>query len=349
MIDRLKRTMERLPRISEGLPGIGGAIKSSPEHFQVDEILPYEPCGEGEHVFVTLRRAGWNTADVAAFLALTFKINAMDVGWGGRKDRQALTTQTFSLLLPISLSDERITGELSETPFDILKVTRHRNKIKTGHVAGNRFRILVTGAHADALERSMPIVERLERHGVPNYYGPQRFGHNMTNLDRAAALLASAKSIRGRKNSFLVSALQGALFNQWLTDRIQRGDFGRLMDGDVAKKTDTGGLFVVDDPVEANERFDRGAIVHTGPIFGHKMMSAEGLAGQYETELLDRFELSSVTFKKLRAQGTRRTSLLRTIDLTVTAEREGMWFTFNLPSGAYATTVLREFMQTPAG
>lgn len=341
--------MERLPRISVDLPGIGGAIKSSPEHFQVEEVLPYEPCGQGEHVFVILRRAGWNTADVAAFLAQTFKINTMDVGWGGRKDRQALTTQTFSLLLPMSLNDERIAGKLSETPFDILKVTRHRNKIKTGHVAGNRFRILVTGAHADALERSARIAGRLERHGIPNYFGPQRFGHNLTNLDRADALLTSSKSIRGRKNSFLVSALQGALFNQWLTDRIQRGDFGRLMDGDVAKKTDTGGLFVVDDPVEANERFDRGAVVYTGPIYGYKMMSAVGLAGQYETGLLDRFELSSDTFKKLRAQGTRRAALLRNIYLAVTAEPEGIWFTFNLPSGAYATTVLREFMQTPAG
>jgi tRNA pseudouridine13 synthase len=216
-------------------------------------------------------------------------------------------------------------------------------------VAGNRFRILVTGAHADAVERSAPIAEQLERHGIPNYFGPQRFGHNMTNLDRAAALLASAKSIRGRKNNFLVSALQGALFNQWLTNRIQRGDYGRLMDGDVAKKTDTGGLFVVDDPVEANERFDRGAVVYTGPIYGHKMMSAGGSAGQYETGLLDRFELSADTFKKLRAQGTRRVALLRNIDLAVTAEPEGIWFTFNLPSGAYATTVLREFMQTPAG
>lgn len=340
--------MQRLPLISEDLPGIGGVIKSSPEHFRVEEVLPYAPCGEGEHVFVTLRRSGWNTADVARCLANTFSLKPMDVGWGGRKDRQALTTQTFSLPLPLSIRQERISAALADTPFEILQAIRHRNKIKTGHVAGNRFRIVVTGACADALERARPIAQRLARYGIPNYFGPQRFGHGMSNLNRAAALLASAKGARGKKNSFWVSALQGALFNQWLADRIQRDDFDRILDGDVAKKTDTGGLFIVDDPIEAAERFGRGAIVYTGPLPGHKMMPAAGTAGGYEAELMDRFELSSDMFKKLRAQGTRRAAVLGDIGLSVKAAPEGMAFSFYLPSGAYATTVLQEFIKAPS-
>jgi tRNA pseudouridine13 synthase len=158
--------------------------------------------------------------------------------------------------------------------------------------------------------------------------------------------LASTKSVRGKKYLFWISAFQGALFNQWLANRIQRGDFGRLIEGDVAKKTDTGGLFVVDDPDEANERFDRNAIVYTGPIFGYKMMPAAGASGKHETELMDRFELSEEIFKKLRAPGTRRAAVLKNIDLAVETARDGIRFTFSLPSGAYATTVLQEFMQT---
>jgi tRNA pseudouridine13 synthase len=348
MIDQLKGAMNQLPLVSADLPGIGGTLKAVPEHFEVEEMLPYAPCGQGEHVYATLRRAGWNTVDVASTLAHTFDLKPMDVGWGGRKDKRAITTQTFSLALPLSLRTDQIEARLAVLPFEVLAVSRHRNKIKTGHVAGNRFRILVTGTVADGLQRSRAIAQRLAQVGLPNYFGPQRFGFNMSNLDRAVSLLSSGKNARGSKDSFWVSSLQAALFNLWLKERIHRNVFGRIMKGDIAQKTDTGGLFVVDDPIEANERFARRAIVYTGPIFGHKMMTAEAESGAYETDLMDRFELSVYHFKRLRAQGSRRAAVLHLTDLTLEAAEEGIHFAFSLPSGAYATTVLAEFMHDGA-
>jgi tRNA pseudouridine13 synthase len=346
MIDQLKQAMGQLPYISDGLPGIDGVIKATPEHFQVEEILPYGPCGEGEHVFVTLKRSGWNTTDVVSTLARAFSIKPADVGYGGRKDKQAVTIQTFSLLLPIHQGITQIETVLAELPFDIINVSRHRNKIKTGHVAGNRFTIIVSGTAPDAMQRIGAIQRRLERLGIPNYFGPQRFGHNMANLDRAAALMSSGRKVRGKKNGFLISSLQSALFNLWLTERIQREEYSTILMGDIAKKTDTGGLFVVDDPVEANQRFTHDAIVYTGPIFGHKMMGANDDAGGYEADLINRFQLTPDILKKLRAPGTRRAAILRVNDLVVSTTEEGIRFEFSLPSGAYATSVLREFTHT---
>ena len=144
----------------------------------------------------------------------------------------------------------------------------------------------------------------------------------------------------------MVSVLQSALFNCWLIERIRRGEFDRLISGDVARKTDTGGLFIVDDLEEAARRFAVRQITYTGPIYGHKMMAAAGPAGDYENRLLLRFGLDLGIFKPLRAPGSRRAAILHLNDLAVKPVTEGLEFVFTLPSGAYATTVLREFTRS---
>lgn len=346
----LKQRLASLPCVAEAVPGIGGTIKGEPAHFVVEEILPYAPCGEGEHVFVVLRRSGWNTADVARVLGDAFKVPGVDVGWGGRKDKQALVTQTFSIRLPLDLPQDRIQAQLADQPFEILGIERHRNKLKTGHVAANRFRIFLTGVGPQALDQAGRIAAILDRCGVPNYFGEQRFGIEMRNLDRAARLFSARRTPRGKDNRFLVSALQGALFNCWLSQRFADSCHDRVLPGDVVQKTDTGGLFIVEDEQEANERFTNGEILYTGPIFGHKMKAAAHLAGRREEALLAHFSLRAAMFKPLRAPGTRRAGLIRLADLSVRAADQGLVFKFTLPAGAYATTVLREFTRpSPTG
>ena len=345
LIQHLKEVTRSLPYVTSHLPGVEGEIKATPEHFQVEEILPYAPCGEGEHVFVTLRRAEWNTADVAAALAKHFKLKSVDVGWGGRKDRHAITTQTFSLHLPVAMAIEQIETFLTELPFEILAVQRHRNKLKTGHVAGNRFRILLTQVAPYALDAAEPIADAIRRHGIPNFYGAQRFGIDMSNIDRAMHFIERQRPARGKQEVFMVSVFQSALFNLWLTERIGRHQYQTILPGDVAQKTDTGGLFVVDDVAEATERFSKGAIVYTGPIFGPKMMAAADLAAQYEAQVLSVFGLDLDAFKRLRAPGARRRAVLRIDDLVIRTQDAGLLFSFTLPPGAYATMVMREFMR----
>ncbi len=337
----------RLPYAADGLPGIGGSIKATPDHFVVEEGLPYAACGEGEHVYITFRRSGWNTADAARRMQQCLGLAASDVGWGGRKDKTAVVVQTLSFRCGVKASLPDIKKALEELPFQILAMNRHRNKIKTGHVATNRFIIIVSHPDGGALPRALNIAERLKQTGIPNFYGPQRFGHNMQNIPRAFALLAKSKKMR--KDAFLVSALQSVLFNIWLKERMEGEGFQELLAGDVAKKTDTGGMFVVEDPALEKKRFSAGQIVYTGPIYGFKMRAAEKVEGDREMALLDRFGLTVDAFRAFRAPGSRREAILHPADMTITEVEEGLRFAFSLPSGAYATTVMREFIQSPLG
>lgn len=330
-----------LPFVSESLPGIGGTIKALPEHFVVEEILPYAACGEGEHVYLTFRRAGWNTPDAAGAIQKRLGLAPSDVGWGGRKDKTAVVVQTISLRCTVNRSLNDIEKALADLPFELLSVERHRNKIKTGHVAANRFTVLVSQTDTDALPRALAIAERLKHCGLPNFYGPQRFGHGLHNVHRGFARFSTGK--KPRKDPFMVSVVQSALFNIWLRERIEEGVYRQLLKGDVVKKTDTGGMFTVADLAAETPRFESGEIVYTGPIYGFKMRSAEDEAGGRETALLDRFDLCAEDFRPLRAPGSRRPAILIPSDLTVAEVAEGICFTFTLPSGAYATTVLREF------
>ncbi len=343
---QLKQAMLQLPYISSDLPGIGGVIKASPEHFQVEELLPYAPCGEGEHVFIRLRRQGWNTADVGQALGRLFGLRSAGIGWAGRKDKHAVTTQSFSLQLPMAQPISEIESKLEGLPFEILEVKRHRNKLKTGHVAANRFDIILCDVPPDAMDTADAIVQRIKMSGIPNYYGEQRFGFDLRNIDRATAILRRGRA-RGKKEGFMVSVLQSALFNLWLKDRIERDAVNAVLKGDVVQKTDTGGMFVVEDVEEAQQRFEARKLVYTGPIFGYKMRSADDEARHYESGILKSFGLELETFKPLKASGSRRRALLYIEDLSIAHAEDGLRFVFTLPSGAYATTVLREFTRKP--
>ena len=169
----------------------------------------------------------------------------------------------------------------------------------------------------------------------------------MNNIPKSVDLLDHPKSARGTTGAFMVSVLQSALFNQWLTQRMARDYFNTILKGDVARKTDTGGMFVVDDADEAQDRLDKGAIVYTGPIFGHKMKQADFEAALEEERILNQYELQPADFKTLRAPGTRRDALLRIPDIAVAPADNGLRFNFTLPSGAFATTLMREFMRRP--
>jgi len=324
---RAKSAIEQLtalPFVSEPLPGIGGTIKAAPEHFVVTERLPYAPCGQGEHVYVNFRRSGWNTADAAKAMQKRLGLAPSDVGWGGRKDKTAVVEQTISLRCGVHPPLETIAKALADLPFDILAIDRHGNKIKTGHVAANRFEVVVSGVDADALPRARKIAGQLRRSGVPNFYGPQRFGYGLKNIPRGFAL-----------------------FNIWLKQRIEDGCYGRLMAGDIVKKSDTGGMFTVENPATESPRFNAGEIVFTGPIFGFKMKPAADDAGDREKALLERFDLTPEQFRPLRSPGSRRVALLHLSDLEIDAVADGLMFRFTLPAGAYATTVLREFTRHP--
>ncbi|RNC66619.1 MAG: tRNA pseudouridine(13) synthase TruD [Desulfuromonadales bacterium] len=158
--------------LTADLAGTGGTIKDTPEDFCVEEIPLYLPCGEGEHTYALIEKRGVTTLDAVRRLARALNVAERDVGYAGMKDARGVTRQTVSL--PRVKPEEVAALELPG--IRVLSVDRHRNKLKLGHLAGNRFRIRVRGVTADALARAEATLEVLVRRGVPNRFGEQRYG-----------------------------------------------------------------------------------------------------------------------------------------------------------------------------
>ncbi len=335
-----------VPYITADIAGIGGEIKVEPDHFIVEEMPLYEASGEGQHIYVRLTRAGWTTRAVERELTRIFDLREVDIGCAGRKDKHARTTQTFSLNLPAA-DESSVASQIEESlPVEVEWVRRHHNKIRVGHLLGNRFRVVVLDPEPAALARAQAIAATLKAGGLPNFYGPQRFGTHGDNAQRGRQILLTGRGPAKRwLRRLLLRAYQSALFNTWLAARIDRGWFQHLLTGDVAKKLDTGGLFEVEDAQVEEPRFERDEITYTGPIYGSRMWWAGGRPGQLEREVLEGAEVTEDLLRRARLSGTRRRGRVLLNDLQIVAHPDGLLFTFSLPKGSYATTVLREFIK----
>ena len=327
-----------------------------PADFVVEELPAYDPCGEGPHVYVRLTREGETTASLRRRLAESFGLSPDQVGYAGLKDKHARTTQTFSLL--VEDLDKAVTVELEGVTVESPPV-RHRNKLKPGHLRGNRFTLALRGLNCpvgEALERVAAIARACEPTGWPNYFGPQRQGSHGDNWLQGLAMLrgqgGGGKKKKPWLRKLLLSAWQSERFDAWLSARLAAGAFDALLAGDLAKKTDTGGLFDVEDPAAELPRLRRHDIVFTGPMFGFKMRApAEGSpAAGAEAEMLKEADLPPTALKRCRLPGTRRSARLHPGELTLSPGQaaQSLCVSFSLPRGAYATTVMREFMKTPA-
>jgi len=341
----ITQPVSALPFITPELPGIGGQIKATPAHFVVQEMPLYEPAGEGDHVYVCLTREGWTTRDLQMRLADLFGLREVDVGCAGLKDKQARATQVLSLLLPRA-DEGQVKQRIQDAlPVEIEWVRRHRNKLRAGHLLGNIFRIVILYPNPNALAMAKLIAQELERHGVPNYYGAQRFGLQADNALRGRQVLFGRGPHERWVKRFLLAAYQSALFNAYLAARIQRGWFEQLLIGDVAKKFDTGGLFDVLDLSLEEPRFERREITYTGPIYGSRMRRAEGQPGALEQAVLSAADLTPDMLGRAWLEGSRRAARLFPWRLALDPHPEGLSIELALPKGAYATTVLREFIK----
>ncbi len=341
-----------LPLITPELLGISGGIKQEPAHFVVEELPLYEPQGHGAHVYIRIEREGMTTREVVKALANEFALDQGQIGYAGLKDKEARCTQTFSLTMDDMDEDEvqrRVTESLG---LEVHWAKRHGNKLKRGHLLGNRFEVLVSGVGKGAIACALAVAETLNLRGLPNYFGEQRFGAAGDNAEAGRRLIKGRGGKAPRQKwlrGLMLNAFQSELFNLWLAERIQRGEFGSLLLGDIAKKTDTGGIFEVEDPLLEQSRLDRGEITYTGPIYGHKMRSAAAEAGIREAGVLKAEGVSLEDLKKAGLKGTRRPARLLPgpiqIALQSDGEVDGLQFSFTLPKGSYATTLLREFIK----
>jgi tRNA pseudouridine13 synthase len=346
------------PLLTADLPGIGGRLKTVPEDFDVEEIPAYEPSGSGDFLYLWIEKRSMGAEFFARQVARRLDLPVGEVGTAGLKDRHAVTRQMVSVP---ARAEERL-AQLEGEGIQVLRVSRHGNKLQPGHLHGNRFRVLVRDVDAaQAQERLTPLLDRLRQHGMPNFYGPQRFGRDGETLKLGMSLVrrepppvqASGKRANLRSpflRKLVLSAAQAALFNQVLARRLADGLLRRVLAGDVMAKWPFGGMFVAADVVREQERFDARETVTAGPIFGRKTFPAAGEAAAREAAVLEEAGLTALSFAgfgKL-VQGTRRHNLVYVPDLAAVEEADGVRLTFTLPAGSYATVLLREIMKNDA-
>lgn len=391
-----------LAYLTADLPGTGGVIKSKREDFIVEEIPLYPTCGEGDHLFLLTRKAGISTFEAVRRLADALAIPEREIGYAGLKDARAITTQW----LTVPATCEPAIADLRLSRIEILETSRHTNKLKVGHLRGNRFEVTVRGASP---ERAAPILDELVRRGAPNYFGPQRFGSRGTthlcgesilkrdhdtfvkrflggpsgpeideNLRESRELFDAGKiedayramptrrraekkclhallrfegdteracfAIPKRMRQMYVSSFQSSLFNRLVEQRV--GELDTLVEGDLALLHRTTRVFSVANAAEEQPRCAAFEISPSAPLYGTRAPLADGAPGEAERSMLEETGLTTDAFDLgggMRFKGMRRAMRmpLREVVLTVVGD-DAYRLEFALPSGCYATSLLRE-------
>ena len=338
------------PYLTEILQGIGGRIRSQPEDFQVEERPLYLPCGQGEHLYIRVTKRLLSTPDLVRRVSSTVGVKMQGIGTAGLKDAKAVTTQLLSLH---GATDERVSRlKVDEQILAVEVLGRHRNRLRPGHHAGNRFHLIVRDVSPEAKDVVPAVLEQVSRRGVPNYFGPQRQGRRGDNYQVGAALLADpaqrAKMSRTKRMWYL-NTFQSHLFNYILARRIDRID--RVLVGDWAMKMDNGACFPVEDAGQEQGRADRFEISPTGILFGARVSWASGEPGEIERAVVKEQGLTPECLieaaKACGFRGERRSLRVPMADLEWSLEESVLRLAFSLPPGAYATSVLRELMKTP--
>jgi tRNA pseudouridine13 synthase len=337
------------PCLTAALAGVGGQIKREPEDFEVEEIPAYEPSGTGEHLFLWIEKRGMGAEYFQRQVAKRLGLPPGEVGTAGLKDRHAVTRQYLS----VPASAEANLGSLDGDGIRLLRHARHGNKLKPGHLHGNRFRVLIRDADRSRDAALQQCLERIRAEGLPNNYGAQRFGRDAETVRLGLDLLAgNAKKMRSPfLRKLALSAVQSLLFNAYLAQRLTDGLMRRVLSGDVMAKWPAGGMFTAEEVAVEQERFERREIVHAGPIFGRKTFPAKSEAAEREMRILAETGFTRESFEGFGKllQGTRRHNLIYVDDLTAAWEPEGLRLTFTLRAGSYATVLLREIMKVDVG
>lgn len=334
-----------LPLVTPDVEGTGGVVRTTPEDFRVTEIPTYLPEGTGSHRYLLVEKRGYNTRELVQAL-MRGGVEERQIGVAGLKDKAAVTVQWLS----VPKRYPEAVGELAALPgVRILDESFHRNKLGIGHLQGNRFEITVRGVKPGAQAAAEKALQALASRGSPNWFGPQRFGRFGGNSYDGLRVLRGEDVPGGhRLKRFFLSALQSTLFNANLSRRIDRGLYQQVVEGDYARKHDTGGTFLVEDAAVETPRAQRLEISATLPLFGRKVKQSVQTAGEIEQEVLDAYGLRWVQFTPRHGDRRPTRVLLTDTEVGTAAAQDGdhtLRFAFTLPKGSYATAVLREVMK----
>ncbi|SFU26921.1 tRNA pseudouridine(13) synthase TruD [Xenorhabdus koppenhoeferi] len=327
-----------------GQPQATGVVKASPEDFIVREDLGFSPDGEGEHLMVHIRKTGCNTQFVADHLARFAKIPARSVSYAGLKDRNAVTEQWFCLHLPGKQDPDLTAFQLEGC--EVLATSRQKRKLRIGALKGNDFTLVLRAiSDRQSVEKRL---QQISQGGVPNYFGEQRFGRDGQNLVQAQRWAANEIQVKERNwRSFYLSACRSAMFNAIASTRIELDEHRQVKNGDALQLTGRGSWFVADEPESAvlQQRVMDGELQITAPLPGDKELGTQDQGLGFEQQCLLGYESFWALVKRERVESTRRAILVKPQNLKWEwLDEHTVTLHFSLPSGSFATSVVRELI-----
>jgi tRNA pseudouridine13 synthase len=337
-------------------------FKQSVDDFVVSEEPLYEFTGDGEHMVLTVRKKNLTTWEMLKIFADTLKINQRDIGYAGLKDKKAMTIQHIS----INRKYEEALNEFEDKNIKILEKTYHKNKIKVGHLKGNRFFIRLKKVNPLNAKKLNEAIKNIKEFGIPNYFGFQRFGITKENYTLGKAIIDGTKRVRDRREEkFLISAYQSYLFNAWLSKRLELSKlieslsiselhtmFGypkeliktlkaephpfKILTGDIMHHYPFGKAFSLESIEDESKRFMERDIVPTGLLSGKRASISTGLAYDIEKEFIDE--------KIKNSDGSRRFAWIYPTHVETKYKESEFWYELNffLPKGSYATVLIEE-------
>lgn len=325
-----------------GEPEAEGLIRSFPEDFVVEEIPRVQPEGEGAHLWLWVEKRSANTDWVARALARLADCAPRDVGYSGLKDRHAIARQWFSVPFTETTLETLEHSEIEGVK--ILASCRHTRKLKRGTLDGNRFHLKIRQFRGDAAQTTLRL-EKIRAIGVPNYFGPQRFGHRGQNVAQGIQLIQKNVRLLHNKRSIYLSAMRSFLFNHVLAERVRRGDWNTIIGGDLAMLDGTQSIFLCEKPDALIEDRVRSLDIHpTGPMPGENGTQPTGLAAEIEKTVLQNWPQITEILIAQRVKARRRALRLYPEGLEWSFDDGELALVFALPPGTYATTVLREIL-----
>lgn len=329
------------PPRAHGEPLARGVLRSQPEDFVVEEDLGFAPSGAGQHVLLKVRKRDANTQWVARELAKLCACHPRDVGYAGLKDRRAVAVQWYTV--PRSRLTLEAWREVAQAEFNILEAEPHSRKLPRGALAGNRFTIRIRDVDPNSLAGPLDArIAQLALRGVPNYFGPQRFGREGANLARIPSGL---RGLHPSERGFVLSAARSLIFNAVLAERVRDATWDHLEDGDIANLDGRGSVF----PVEATDttltaRCERLDIHPTGPLWGRGTPPARGRIAELEARVAGEFQQPGSLVADAGMDQERRALRLAVRELAWESEADAIVLRFRLTRGSFATTVLREII-----
>lgn len=320
------------------------ALKQSPADFIVNEVLSFPFSGEGEHLYLRVEKTGQNTQWLAGMLARHFAIKERDIGYAGLKDRQAITSQWFSL--PASSVTERRLAGFELEGCRILGQHRHRGKLRKGAIRCNEFSVVLRNVDVDDMALQQQL-EMIRQRGVPNYFDEQRFGRQRQNLFAAEQMFQQNKKMNRQRQGLIISAARSWLFNHVVAERVNQQVWDKGLSGDLFMLEGSQKYFhaeQIDAQIEL--RLQQADIHPSGPLYGESAAQTTDRAGRLEEMIRQQHAGWCQALAKRRVPSQRRATRVmpQNFQGVYDASQQTLKLSFSLPAGAYATNLLREIV-----